>query len=762
MDENKCIESALDGAVIWLWDCNGTPNQVWTYDASSKTLTNAHGGRCLSAGVSPGHICEPGFVFDWCDPDLDMRTRTKLLVGNLTLEEKIMQMNTYAAPIPRLGIPSYDWWSESLHGVGSVVATSYPTPLGLAATFNPNLLHTVATAISTEARVLNNLGKVGLTFFAPNINIFRDPRWGRGMETYGEDPFLSGTMVEQFVKGLQNGFDDKYVKVVATPKHYAAYSLENFHNVTRMSFDAKVSEADLFQTYLPAFEAAVKYGKARSVMCSYNSVNGAPSCANRRLLQEILRDSWGFEGYVVSDCDAVRNVFDPHHYKATPEESAAESVLAGTDLDCGTFYRQHLEDAVNKQFLTEQDIDISVSRLFEQRFKLGVFDPPARVKYHQLGAELLENSEHRELALQAAQESIVLLKNEGSLLPLDRFKLRSVAVIGPNADDREVILGNYQGKPTYRSTHLDGVRHALKDTNVTVLYAKGCTVAGPKDDKEFDMAIESAKQADVAILYLGLNTHVEDEANDRVDDNLASNLTLPGAQLDLLKAVMATGTPTVLVLVNGGPIAISWGKQHVPAILEAWYGGQAAGNATASILFGDYNPSAVLPVTIYDETFIHKMPFDDMSMTASMGRTYRYMTDKPLWPFGHGLSYSQFKFSELSTRSQVHVGEPFDVTVTVENEGPRAGAKVVLIFASFKQRASIHPLHTLVGFTKIFLDIGEKRTLSVHIEADRLQLYDELSRSMKVPVGSWNIKVGSLTTSFETAPSFDLIRVAHL
>jgi len=655
------------------------------------------------------------------DHKLPADVRARDLVSRMTLDEKVSQMLHEAPAIERLDIPKYDWWNECLHGVAFAgVATVFPQSIGLGATFNTGLMARVAKVISDEARAKHHealrhgeRGRCqGLTFWSPNINIFRDPRWGRGQETYGEDPYLTARMGVEFVKGLQ-GNDPKYLKLVATPKHFAVHSGPE---LDRHHFDAKVSEKVMRETYLPAFEACIKEGRAVSVMGAYNRVNGEPCCASKHLLIDILRGEWGFDGYIVSDCWAICDFFKHHKVVETPEEAAAMAVKAGCDLNCGNTYPS-LVGAVEMRLISEETITESVIRLFTARFRLGMFDPPEMVKYARIPFEVNDCRAHRELALEAARESIVLLKNENDFLPLDK-NIKSIAVIGPNANRVEPLIGNYHGTPSIAVTPLDGIRTKAGPTT-EILHAKGCEL---DDDVTagFEYAVEIAEKADVAVVVLGLSAEIEGEEGcsksaDRED------ITLLGVQEELLKAVYNTGTPIVLVLINGSAIAVNWAGEHVPAIIEAWYPGEEGGTAIADVLFGDYNPAGRLPVTFY-KSIDQLPPFTDYSM---QGRTYRYFNGEPLYPFGYGLSYTKFEYSNLRIKpKKLSPEKDIKVSVDVENIGKRPGDEVVQLYISDIEASVSVPLRQLSGFTRIHLEPGEKKIVSFTLKPWQLALID--------------------------------------
>ena len=684
------------------------------------------------------------------NPNLPLETRVNDLVSRMTLEEKVRQMQNAAPAIPRLDILPYDWWNEALHGVARAgYATVFPQAIGLAATWDTKLMHEVADVISTEARAKhhefvreNKYARYqGLTFWSPNINIFRDPRWGRGQETYGEDPYLTARLGVEFVKGLQ-GNDPRYFKVIATPKHYAVHSGPE---PERHSFDAKAYERDLRETYLPAFRATIVEGKAYSVMCAYNRTNDEPCCANKKLMTDILRGEWGFNGYVVSDCGAIRDIWQGHKVVKSEAEASALAVRAGTDLTCGSEYVTLL-DAVKKGLITEAEIDTSLKRLMTARFRLGMFDPPEMVPYARIPFSENDTPEHRALALQSARESIVLLKNASRTLPLPK-NLKSIAVIGPNADVPEVLWGNYNGRPSRLITPLAGIKNAVS-ANTKVVYAPGSTIAGesPQAQQMIEEAVKAAREADASVLVLGLSARLEGEemkveipgfrGGDRTD------ISLPQSQEALLKAVVATGKPVVVVLLSGSALAVNWANDHAPAILQAWYPGGEGGTAIADVLFGDYNPAGRLPVTFY-KSVDQLPPFTDYSM---QGRTYRYFKGEPLYPFGYGLSYTTFAYSNLRVKS-VKVGEPAKVVVDVTNTGERAGDEVVQLYLTDVAASAPVPIRTLVGFERISLQPREKRTVTFAITPRQMSLIDNNDKRVIEP-GEFLISTGGLRGRF--------------
>jgi len=663
---------------------------------------------------------------DYQNPDLPFERRVADLVSRMTLEEKASQMQDVAPAIPRLGIPAYNWWNEALHGVArSGLATSFPQAIGLAATWDDSLIFRMATVVSDEARAKHHeyvrQGSreryQGLTFWSPNINLFRDPRWGRGQETFGEDPFLTGRLAVQFIRGMQ-GDDPKYLKTVSTVKHFAVHSGPE---PERHTFDAIVRERDLRESYLPHFAAGIREGRAYSLMCAYNRVLGSPACGSSLLLKDILRDEWGFSGYVVSDCGAINDIYERHKVVPTAAGAAALAVKTGTDLECGNVYA-NLVNAVKQGLITEQAIDTTVKRLFLARFKLGMFDPPERVRWAQIPISGLDQPVHRALARQVARESIVLLKNAGGVLPL-RKDIGTIAVIGPNCDDRRMLLGNYEGVPADSITPLRGIREAVS-RGTRVLYARGSdwVVLG---DSGLAEAVRAAEQADAVVLCLGLTAQLEGEempveiAGFRGGDR--TSIDLPAAQERLLERIVAVGKPTVLVLMSGSAVAVNWAQEHVPAIIEAWYGGQAAGSALADVLFGDYNPGGRLPVTFY-KSVNDLPPFDDYRMA---GRTYRFFKGTPLYPLGYGLSYTTFAYKNLRTSTgTLGASDTVIVRVDVTNTGRRTGDEVAQLYVRHLGSRVERPTEDLRGFRRVTLKPGETRTVEFSLPASSLAYWN--------------------------------------
>jgi beta-glucosidase len=838
---------------------------------------------CTDRRISVKPEYESGFH----NPELSTEIRIKDLISRMALEEKISQLTNYSPAIERLGVPEYNWWNECLHGVARAgYATVFPQAIGLAATWNSDLIYEVADVISTEARAKHHeairngdRGQYkGLTFWSPNINIFRDPRWGRGQETYGEDPYLTSRIGVAFVRGLQ-GDDPKYMKAAACAKHFAVHSGPEH---LRHEFDITVSERDLWETYLPAFEALVKEADVEAVMCAYNRYDGEACCGSNKLLNDILRNRWRFKGHVVSDCGAVRDIYANHKIVETAPEAAAIAIKSGTDVNCGWTYPS-LKDAFKMGLVTEEDIDKALSHLLNTRFKLGMFDPPEMVPYAQIPFEKNNAPEHGELALETARQSIVLLKNEDSILPLSK-NLKKVAVIGPNADSYDVLLGNYYGTPVKYSTVLTGIREALSDST-EVAYALGVNYLGEKYklkaipseafyyngengikvsyytniglegepfkvvmdekiDREWsygpplegmpqdnfsicwegqikpdktgiyylgitgdegfrlyfegqlaldswqgwgiktaafetdleegksysfkleyyegrnnaqimfgwhqpgydlhDEAIEMASDSD-AIIFVGgitprlegeeMGEHVKFEGFFRGD---RTKIDLPVAQTSLLKDLAELDKPLIFVNMSGGAVSMNWEKEHIPAILQAWYPGQSGGEAIADIIFGDYNPAGRLPVTVYKS--VDQLP--DYENYDMAGRTYRYFDGEVLYPFGYGLSYSDFEYNNLKiTPDQIIDGKDISVSIEVKNVSPNDGDEVVQVYITDNEASFPIPLRSLKAFKRIHLKAGQNERVTFNLKSDDFGLYDNDMQRLVEP-GDFTVMVG--------------------
>ena len=736
------------------------------------TPFGSHNGGCLKLAFSLIVFIssivlaqQPNKKPDYLDFNLPFDKRVDDLVGRMTLEEKVSQMVNTAKAIPRLQIPQYNWWNECLHGVARAgTATVFPQAIGLAATWNTDLMYKVADVISTEARAKHHdfvrRGErdiyQGLTFWSPNINIFRDPRWGRGHETYGEDPYLTSRMGVAFVRGLQ-GNDPKYFKVIATTKHFAVHSGPE---PSRHSFDAVTSNRDLYDTYLPAFEACIKEAGAYSVMCAYNRYIGEACCGSNQLLRKILRSDWGFTGYVVSDCGAVDDIFMRHKIVETAAQASAMAVRSGTDLECGSAYTPALLEAVTRGLLTEQEINIAVKRLFTARFKLGMFDPTDMVPYSKIPIEENDSEKHRKLSLGAARESIVLLKNSESSLPLNK-NLRQIAVVGPTADSYAMLMGNYNGTPSHYVTPLQGIRNKV-GKNTYVKYEMGCSLIGqdtsPKITHDrIQAAVNLAKESDVVVFVGGITGELEGEAlkieHDGFKGGDRTHLNLPRVQEDLLRLLSSTGRPIVLVLTSGSALSVNWEKAHIPAIVQLWYPGQEGGSALADVLFGDYNPGGRLPVTFYQS--VSQLPaFEDYNMK---GRTYRYFDKEPLFAFGYGLSYTKFEYKNFTVPVETKAGDSMEVSVEVQNTGKIAGDEVAQLYVRDLAASVQTALRSLQGFQRIHLKPDEKRILKFQLRPKQLAVIYDNGQSVIEP-GLFEITVGGTQPGIECATTHCLTK----
>ena len=858
---------------------------------------------CIVFLLCASSLAQNNSNLPYANPKLSPEQRAADLVHRMTLEEKASQLVNQARAIPRLNVPAYDWWSEALHGVSVNGTTEFPEPIGLAATFDVPRIHEMATTIGIEGRIKHAQDEraghsnifEGLDFWAPNVNIFRDPRWGRGQETYGEDPFLSARMAVAFVTGMQ-GDDPHYYRVISTPKHFAVHSGPE---PTRHFADIDVSKHDQEDTYLPAFRAAVVEGHAGSVMCAYNAINGEPACANQFLLQHTLRGAWRFQGYVVSDCEAVRNIFRDHHYRPTQAQASAISLSRGMDNECIDFttkltddhdYRPYIE-AVQQGYLPESAVDTALIRLFTARMRLGMFDPPSEVPYAKIDEKELDSPAHRELARRMANESMVLLKNDG-VLPLK--SVRRIAVLGPLAEQTAVLLGNYNGTPTHTVSVLEGMKAEFP--NASIAYVPGTQFLSDRgnpvpssllttsdgkpgvkaeyssradrgakatpitsrvesnidlsesnvpqqakaspglsvewsgfltpnatgdyllgiradgfarvsvDDKQVTRssgnhsslgqvhlekghrvkldvsyghfgngkieaqliwapvsnvpdpaAVAAARNADVVVAVVGITSRLEGEempvelpgflGGDR------TSLDLPKPEEDLVQAVAATGTPLVVVLMNGSALGANWEKEHANAVLEAWYSGEEGGAAIAETLSGKNNPGGRLPVTFYKD--VHQLPnFEDYSMK---GRTYRYFQGEPLWPFGYGLSYTTFGYSDLSLpQTTINAGDQLNASITVTNTGKAAGDEVVQLYLKFPDVAGA-PIRALRGFQRVHLEPNASQKVEFHLDPRDLSMVTDLG-DIVVAQGKYTISTGggqpgtgaaSVDTNFE-------------
>ena len=636
-------------------------------------------------------------------------SKAKELVSRMTLEEKASQLKYDAPAIPRLGIPAYNWWNEVLHGVARAgTATVFPQAIGLAAMFDEDLQEKIADVISDEARAKYNGQSShgdrdiykGLTVWSPNINIFRDPRWGRGHETYGEDPYLTSRLGIRFIKGLQGS--GKYLKTAACSKHFAVHSGPE---AVRHQFDARVNAKDMNETYLAAFEATVREAEVESVMGAYNRVNGEPACGSETLLKKTLRDKWGFRGHVVSDCWAIRDFHVNHKVTATAPESAALAIKNGCDLNCGNTYL-HILEALQEGLVTEEDITTACERLFTTRFLLGLFADDC--EYDSIPVTDNDTDEHAALALEAAEKSMVLLENDG-ILPLDPQSIKTIAVIGPNADSIPALEGNYNGTSSRYVTFLEGLRDYGRKHGIRVLYSLGChlfkdrTSGLAQADDRLAEAAMYAEAADVTIACVGLDAGLEGEEGDTGNEYFSGDkkdLLIPESQRRLLNVLDKSARKLITVVTAGSSLNVPGGNAKV----FTWYPGQAGGTALAELLFGERNFSGHLPLTFYQS--VDDLPdFEDYSME---NRTYRYFTGKPLYPFGHGLSYTAY---------EVLKADADDLTISAEirNTGRMAGDALIQVYAACDSPfAPVHP--RLCGFQRVSLNPGETKTVSVTLD----------------------------------------------
>ncbi|AUP80582.1 glycoside hydrolase family 3 C-terminal domain-containing protein [Flavivirga eckloniae] len=656
----------------------------------------------------------------WEDTSLSLNKRVDTLIAEMTLEEKCSQMLDVCPPIERLNIPEYNWWNECLHGVArNGRATVFPQAIALGATFDEELIHRVGNAISDEARAkynealkINNRSRyAGLTFWSPNVNIFRDARWGRGQETYGEDPYLTSRIGVSFVKGLQ-GDNPDYIKAAACAKHYAVHSgPEEF----RHEFDAVVNKKDLFETYLPAFKALVQEANVEGVMGAYNRTLGEPCCGSPYLLQDILREDWGFDGYIVSDCGAIKDFHAFHKVTQTPEESAALALHSGTNINCGNVYKV-LQNALNQKLITEDLLNKRLKENLLTRFKLGMFDPIGLNPYDKITAEVIDSEDHRKIAREAAQKSIVLLKNENNLLPLKK-DTRTMYVVGPNASNEEVLLGNYYGLTSNTQTILDGI--VSKVSPGTSINYKSGVLPFRKNVNPIDWSTGEAGQSDVCIAVMGISALLEGEEGEALassEKGDRTNIKLPQNQIDYIKKIKSqTEKPLVLVLTGGSPIAIPELHDIVEAILFVWYPGEEGGNAVADVLFGDVAPSGKLPIT-FPKSVDQLPPYEDYNMK---GRTYKYMTEEPLYPFGFGLSYTSFEYKDLK------IDDNYKATVKVTNTGKIDSEEVVQLYISSPLAGSKDPIYDLKSFKRIFIKAGETQSVTFNLSKETFNQFDD-------------------------------------
>jgi len=657
--------------------------------------------------------------------------RAKELIAQMSLDEKVSQTVNHSAAIERLGIPAYDWWNEALHGVGRAgVATVFPQSVGLAATFDEDFIEEIADAISTEARAKYNEQQKygdrdiykGLTFWSPNVNIFRDPRWGRGQETFGEDPYLTSRLGVRFVEGLQ-GHDEKYMKVAACAKHFAVHS--GPENV-RHSFNAVASKKDMYETYLPAFKTCVQEGHVEAVMGAYNRTNGEPCCGSKTLLQDILRKEWGFKGHVVSDCWAIKDFHEGHKVTDTPLESTVMAMNNGCDINCGSLFL-YLKQAVNEGLVSEERLDEALLHLFTARMKLGVFDEKGDNPYDKITYDVVDSKEMRALNLKASERCMVLLKNADNLLPLDKNKIKTIGIVGPNADNRQALVGNYEGTASRYKTIVEGIQDYVGD-DIRVLTSEGCHLfkEGISNLSEGNDRMSEVKTvcdySDVVVVCLGLTADIEGEEGD-VSNQYAGGdkitLDFPGLQNEVLKAAVESGKPVILAVLCGSAMGLNYADEKVNSIIQCWYPGAQGGEAFAKLIFGEANPEGKLPVTFYRTT--EELPeFTDYSME---GRTYRYMQNDALYPFGYGLSYTKYEYSNASVNATEVTADGIDVTVDVANTGDYDGTETVQVYVKICKDGT--PNAQLKGIKKVQLLKGEKKTVTVHLSQEAFGLCND-------------------------------------
>jgi len=694
----------------------------------------------------------------YLNQSLPVEVRVNNLVSKLTLEEKVYQMMNGSPAIPRLHIPEYNWWNEALHGVArSGVATIFPQAIGMAATFDDSLIFKVASSISDEARAMYNASVKkgyrsqygGLTFWTPNINIFRDPRWGRGQETYGEDPFLTATLGVKFVNGLQ-GNNSKYLKVAACAKHFAVHSGPE---KLRHTFNAQPSQKDLWETYLPAFHALVN-AKVEAVMCAYNRTDGEACCANTYLLQDVLRNQWGFKGHIVSDCGALDDIYQGHKLVADKTQAAALALRRGVNLNCGDTYLS-LIDAVKKGIITEKQIDSSLAILLRTRFRLGLFDKETDNPYNRIPESVINSTSHRELAKKVAEESVVLLKNNG-VLPL-RNDLKEYFITGPNASSVDVLLGNYYGVNGNLVTILEGLASQIRPGS-QMHYRQGILL-DRENINPIDWSSGEAKEADATIVVLGISGLLEGEegesiasssAGDRLDYNIPQN------QIEYLKKLKRENSKPVIALITGGsPMNLSEIHELADAVLLVWYPGEEGGNAVADIVFGKVSPSGKLPIT-FPKSLDQLPAYEDYSMK---GRTYRYMKEEPMYPFGFGLSYTSFSYSNLHlSKNTIQKNETAVAEVIVTNTGKYKSDEVVQLYLTHEDLGESTPLYSLKGFKRISLEPGASKKISFPITPNTMELINEEGRPVMV---SGKIKI-SIAGSLPSGRSEALGAAKHV
>ncbi|WP_152286488.1 glycoside hydrolase family 3 C-terminal domain-containing protein [Flavicella marina] len=688
--------------------------------------------------------------FSFQDSNLSIEQRAKILVSQMTLEEKLSQLLNTAPAIERLEVSSYDWWNEASHGVArNGKATIFPQGIAIGASFDPSLANRVGTAISTEARAKyiisqkmgNHSRYAGLTFWSPNINIFRDPRWGRGQETYGEDPYLMAKMGISFVKGLQ-GEDPTYLKTAACAKHFAVHSGPE---ELRHHFNANPSQQDLYETYLPVFQALVEEVKVEGVMSAYNAVYGDAASGSKFLLQKTLREAWNFDGYVVSDCGAINDIYKGHKTASTREEAAAIALMAGVNLNCGGTYN-YLKKALEEGLIKEKLVDQRLIQLFKTRFRLGMFDKNATNNpYTAIGPEHIHSEKHIQLAREAAQKSIVLLKNKNNILPLPK-DIKVPYVTGPFANSSDVLMGNYYGVSPNLVTVLEGIADAVS-LGTSLNYRSGA-LPFQKNLNPLNYAPVVVGMSDATICVAGISADMEGEEVDAIASNSKGdrvNLKLPQNQIDYIKTMIEKkkDKPLILVIASGSAVSLEGIEEGCDAILQMWYPGEQGGNAVADILFGDVSPSGHLPIT-FPKNVAQLPAFDDYSMKE---RTYKYMTQEPMFPFGFGLTYSKIEFSELKLTSDVlRKKDNLEVSVLIKNTGNYDIEEVVQLYISPNKNEENLPLTSLKSFERISINKGESKNISFTLKPDDLKVVNEKGKKVWRK-GLYTITVGNSSPS---------------
>ena len=707
-------------------------------------------GRVIAANAPTNAV--------YLDVNQPVDQRVADLISRLTLEEKATLLNHVGPTVARFNIRA-DQWNQCLNGVQwDKPTTLFPICLAMSATWDTNLVHETASVLSDEARAIYNGWHLdpnaagqhkGLIYRDPVINIERNPYWGRNHESWGEDPFLTGRMAVNYVQGLQ-GDDPHYLKIAATLKHFAVNNVET----DRQKLNAVVSERMLHEYWLPHFREAVVEGNAQSIMASYNAINGTPDNMNHWLLSDILKNDWGFQGFVVSDLGGVRTMVQGHeNNQMTYEDAVAQSLMAGCDFSDKEF-QDNIPAAVRDGKLTEARLDDALTRVLRVRFRLGEFDPFNSVPYSKISPGVINDAEHRALVLKVAQESIVLLQNRGDLLPLDKTKLKSIAVIGPLAD--RIVLNNYNGKTGETVTALQGIKDRVAQ-GTEVSYAVGGVVSDPSPrDNPFDKtaelqkAVELAKHADVALVFVGTDRQIEQEGHDR------KTLGLTGNQEELVEAVFAANPRTVVVEMSAGPLTVPWIAKNVPAMLQAWWPGEEGGHAIADVLFGDVNPAGRLPHTVYVSE-AQVPPVNEYDITK--GFTYMYVNGEPLFPFGHGLSYTTFNYSGLKlSTDKIKADDRVNVSVDVTNTGKRAGDEVVQLYAHQEKSSVKVPVKELRGFQRISLQPGEKQTVTFTLPAAKLAIWDETTHGFVVEPGAFAVMVGASSADIRLKDQVEVIR----